>query len=288
MKPEKKGIIVISAVLVAAVVVAAVVFPIIRRSSVSGYMNEDLKNVDNINLISRCSEIDGKKNSVAGFKESVRLGADTVIVDLCFKNDGTPVMSDSYAEVDSSETVQSLFSAMNEDKFKDINVYLNIVQLSDLTQLNSLSVEYNVVSRVFLTGIDPDHYDLIGTDDTILPFLLNYTFSSEELDSAKDGSFSIPQVIKDYGATGLVISYSQLSEELVEALNDYGITLTVDGTEKTADMCNALLTGANNIIVKDIQKARETVDEWTLRMQERYKKSVDKSIKELSDKSDDN
>ena len=287
MKPEKKGLIAISAVLIAVIVAAVIIIPTVRRNSVSSYMREDLSNVDNISLISHCSEVDGTVNSVAGFKESVRLGANAVIVDLCFKKDGTPVMTDSYSEIDSAEKVEALFAAMNEEKFNSACVYLNIVQLSDIAKLNSLAVEYNVVNRVFLTGIDADRYELIGTDDTILPFLIDYTFTSEELDSVKNGSFSKPEALEKTGASGLVTDYSQLSDELVETLNDYDILFAVDGIEDTPDMCKALLCGANNVIVKDIKKSRETVDEWTLEMQNRYKESVDKSIKALSKKTED-
>ena len=287
MKPEKKGLIAISAVLIAVIVAAVIIIPTVRRNSVSSYMREDLSNVDNISLISHCSEVDGTVNSVAGFKESVRLGANAVIVDLCFKKDGTPVMTDSYSEIDSAEKVEALFAAMNEEKFNSACVYLNIVQLSDIAKLNSLAVEYNVVNRVFLTGIDADRYELIGTDDTILPFLIDYTFTSEELDSVKNGSFSKPEALEKTGASGLVTDYSQLCDELVETLNDYGILFAVDGIEDTPDMCKALLCGANNVIVKDIKKSRETVDEWTLEMQNRYKESVDKSIKALSKKTED-
>ena len=287
LKPEKKGLIAISAVLIAVIVAAVIIIPTVRRNSVSSYMREDLSNVDNISLISHCSEGDGTVNSVAGFKESVRLGANAVIVDLCLKKDGTPVMTDSYSEIDSAEKVEALFAAMNEEKFNSACVYLNIVQLSDIAKLNSLAVEYNVVNRVFLTGIDADRYELIGTDDTILPFLIDYTFTSEELDSVKNGSFSKPEALEKTGASGLVTDYSQLSDELVETLNDYGILFAVDGIEDTPDMCKALLCGANNVIVKDIKKSRETVDEWTLEMQNRYKESVDKSIKALSKKTED-
>ena len=125
-------------------------------------MKEDIKNVDNISLISRCSEIGGKKNSVAGVKESVRLGANAVIVDLCFRKDGTPVITDNYSNADSAETVEELFKAMSEDKFRKIGIYLNIVQLSDISKLNTLAVSYNMLDRLFLIGFDSERYDIIS------------------------------------------------------------------------------------------------------------------------------
>lgn len=282
MKAEKKGIVIASAVIAIAVVAAIILIPLLRHNSVSGYMKEDIKNVDNISLISRCSEISGRKNSVAGVKESVRLGANAVIVDLCFRKDGTPVITENYSNADSAETVEALFKAMNEDKFKKIRIYLNIVQLSDISRLNTLAVNYNMLDRLFLIGIDSDRYDLISSDDTIIPLLLDYTFGSDELSAAKNGNFKKPDILEKKGAAGLVLSNSQITPELVEVLNDYGIIFLADEVDGTAEMCKTILNGTENIIVTDIKEARETLDKWTEKIQERYKASVDKSIKELS------
>ena len=282
MKAEKKGIVIVSAVIAIAVVTTIILIPLLRHKSVSGYMKEDIKNVDNISLISRCSEIGGKKNSVAGVKESVRLGANAVIVDLCFRKDGTPVITDNYSNADSAETVEELFKAMSEDKFRKIGIYLNIVQLSDISKLNTLAVSYNMLDRLFLIGIDSDRYNLISSDDTIIPILLDYTFGSDELASVKSGKFKRPDILEEKGASGLVLDNSQITPELVETLNDYGIIFLADGVDGTAEMCKTILNGTGNIIVTDIKEARETLDKWTEKIQERYKKSVDKSIKELS------
>lgn len=288
MKAEKKGVTAVSAIIVILVVAALILVPLLKHNSVSGYMKDELQNVDNVSLISRCSEVEGNKNSVAGVKESVRLGANAVIVDLCFRKDGTPVITESYSNADSAETVDELFKAMSEEKFKKIGIYLNIVQLSDISKLNTLAVNYNMLDRLFLIGIDSDRYDLISTDDTIVPFLLDYTFESDELSAAKDGSFRKPDILEKKGAAGLVLNRTQITPELVETLNDYGIIFVTDGIENTAEMCKTLLDGANNVIVTDIKKAKETLDEWTEEMQKRYKASVDKSIKELSKKADNN
>ena len=269
MKAEKKGIVIISAVIAIAVVTTIILIPLLRHNSVLGYMKEDIKNVDNISLISRCSEIGGKKNSVAGVKESVRLGANAVIVDLCFRKDGTPVITDNYSNSDSAETVEELFKAMSEDKFRKIGIYLNIVQLSDISKLNTLAVSYNMLDRLFLIGIDSDRYDLISSDDTIIPILLDYTFGSDELASVKSGKFKRPDILEEKGASGLVLDNSQITPELVETLNDYGIIFLVDGIDGTAEMCKTILNGTGNIIVTDIKEARETLDKWTEKIQER-------------------
>lgn len=288
LKTEKKRIVVVSTIVLVAVIAAAIFIPYFRNKSVSGCMKEDLKNVDNVSLIAHCAEIDGKKDSVAGVKESVRLGANAVIVDLCFRKDGTPVMTDDYSSADSAETVEQLFKAMNDDKYNKTIIYLNIVQLGEMTELNTLAVEYGMLDRLFLTGIDSDRYDLIKSDDTIVPLLLDYTFNSDELSSMNDGSFKKPDILEEKGATGFVINASQISPELVEVLHDYGIYFMADGIDGVSEMCEILLDGTENVTVSDIAKAKETLDKWTEKMQERYKASVEKSIKELSNKAEEN
>ncbi len=286
MKAEKKGIIAVSIIAVTVVAAVLILIPLFNSNSVSGYMKEDIKNIDNVSLISRCSEVDGKKNSVAGVKESVRLGADAVTVDLCFRSDGTPVMTENYASADSAETIEELFKSLSEDKFDKITIYLNIVQLSDISKLNTLAVDYNMLDRLFLIGIDSDRYELISSDDTIIPFLLDYAFSSEELASINDGSFKKPAVLEEKGAVGLVLDASQISSELVEILNDYGIIFVVDNIDGNDEMCRLILDGSDNIVVNDIKKSKEILEKWIEQMQERFKSSIDKSIKELSEKAD--
>lgn len=288
MRAERKGIIAVATVILIAATTAAVLIPLFRHNSASGYMKEDLKNVDNVSLIAHCAEIEGRKNSTAGVKECVRLGANAVIVDLCFRKDGTPVITENYSDADSAETVEQLFDAMNEDKFKKIGIYLNIVQLGDISKLNALAVGYNMLDRLFLIGIDSDRYDLIKSDDTIIPFLLDYTFSSDELSSMKDGSFKKPDILEEKGAAGFVINASQISNELAEVLYDYGIYFTASGIDGVSKMCDLLLNGAENVMVDDIKKSREALDKWTEKMQERNKASVEKSIKELSNKAEEN
>lgn len=283
---NKKGIIIfISAFILVVAIISAIVIPTASKNFLGKYFRRDLKNVDAITLIARCSEIDGKKNSVAGFKESVRLGADAVIMDLCFRSDGTPVLCDSYPDADTAGTAEELFEAMTAEKYSDKTVYLNIIQLSDISRLNELAVKYDIVGRLFLIGIDSEHYGLITSDETIIPILLDYKFSSQELSDIKDGSFKVPDVIERYGAAGLVVESSQLSRELADTLGDYGIFYIADGVKTTSRLCEMLSIDVRNAVVPDIEKARTALNQWIDEMQKRYKASLESSIAAISQKS---
>ena len=285
MKNKKRLILIICLSVLALLAAVAISVPLIRNavedSRIRGYLSQDLGNVDNIVLISRCAEIDGKSNSVAGVKEAVRLGADGVIVDLCFRKDGTPVITDDYGESGSATTLEELFVQMNSDKYKDILIYLNIVQLSEMNKLNSIAVKHNMVGRTFITGIDEEHYGLINSDSTILPFLLDYELTDEDKSAIADGTFSAPECISEYGASGLVISAEDATPETVKTLNDFGIPFIISATDSEEKYCEVLLNGASSVCVSDIKRASQILDDWIVSMQERHSLSVEQSLADL-------
>ncbi len=273
MKNKKRGRFTACAVIAVVVIALSIASPFIKDGigmlRAKSYTDSDLKNVDNIELIAECVTVDGKKNSVAGVKDAVRLGADAVKVDLCFRPDGTPVMTDRYEDNETAEQVEELFNEINNEKYKNIRIYLNIVQLSTLTQLNRLAVKYEMVGRVYLIGIDESHYGLVTSDDTIVPFLLKHKITQEDRQAITDGKFSAPECIAKYGAGGLEIDAGDITEETVNALNDFGIPFIVSGIESVSDYCKVLLSGASAVVVEDIRTSTQVLDMWIEAMQDR-------------------
>lgn len=282
MKTKKKGLIILSVIIAAAAIIIALFSPPVRTGfgnlGVNGYTGKDLQNVDDIVLLVHCIEVEGSTNSVAGVKEAVRLGADGVCVDLCFRKDGTPVLADDYGKAETAPSAEELFKAMNDEKFSEIKIYLNIVQLSDMSELNRLAVEYNMVSRLMLIGIDSAHYGMITNDDTIIPFFLTADIDS----SVNIDEFSVPEELALYGASGVVVSRTDCSAKLLQAFADYGVPVIVTEIESGSQLCSVLLDNAKTVYVKDIKNSSEILNGWISHMQDRYESSVEQSLKELS------
>lgn len=283
MKSKKR--IIACAVILAVSVIAVIIFPFIRNAADNGvirkYTAQDLKNVDNVILLSDCVEVDGNTNSIAGVKEAVRLGAKAVTVDLCFRKDGTPVITDNYENSESATTVEELYTALNGEDYKDIRIYFNIVQLSGMTKLNSLTVRYNMVGRTYIIGIDESHYGIITSDSTIIPFLLKYQLTKEDKSAVADGTFSSPACIAQYGASGIEIDAKDATPEVIQTLNDFGIPFIVSGIDSVNSFCQTLLNGASTVYVADIKQSSDILDEWTVSMQERHSISVEQSLADL-------
>lgn len=288
MKTKKKSIAIAAVLIALTAVLLAVFMPYLRQlgsnAGTYGYMDKDLKNVDNVVLLAHCVEIEGQSNSVAGFKEAVRQGANAVSVDLCFKPDGTPVITDNYENVNSAPLLENLLMTMKEEKFAEINVFLNIVQFSGFSALNKLVSDYELAPRLAIIGIDSEHYELIKANDTIVPVYLDYKLSADELSAIEDGSFETPSVIAEYGADGLVIPYSDCKENVIDAFDDFGIPTVVDSVDSNSQLCSALYANAQTVYVKNAESSRKLLDKWIASMQERYQSSIEKSLEDLSKK----
>lgn len=288
MKTKKKTIIVVSVIIVLAAVLCTVFSSSLHNAifnlGVPGYLNKDLSNPNGVNLIAHSVKIEEQSNSVAGVKEAVRLGADAVVVDLCFKSDGTPVMADNYEKAKTAPLIEDLFKVLNEEKYIDTKVILNIVQLSDFSVLNKLAVKYNVVPRLTIIGIDKEHYGLITGDDTIIPFYLDYEFTSDDLSAVSDGTFATPEIIQQYKASGLVIDRTDCSEKTVNALDDMGIPFIVTNIKNGSQLCKVLSDNVKNVYVDNIEKSNKIFNDWVAKMQSRFEVSIEKSLKELSTK----
>ena len=286
MKTKKTGIAVLSAVIVVIAIIIAVCSPAVHTGfgnlGVNGLTGKDIQNSDSVVLLAHSAEIGGIANSAAGVKEAVRLGASGVCVDLCFRTDGTPVITDSYDNVDSAPTVEELFKEMSAERYKDIKLYFNIVQLSDLSELNRLAVEYNMISRLTLIGIDTAHYGMITTDDTIIPFYLTYDVTSADTSAIGSGTFTVPSAVGEYGASGIVIDRSDCSEKTMNAFADYGVPVIVTGINSGNQLCSALLDGAQTVYVTNIQNSAKIYSGWISHMQERFESSVAQSLEDLS------
>lgn len=285
MKNKKRRIIIAIVTVIAVAVATVIAVPLVKKaienSHIRKYTAQNLANVDNVILLAHCAEIDGMTNSVAGVKEAVRLGADAVTVDICFRKDGTPVITDSYENSESATTLEELYVAMNEDDYKNIYIYLNIIQLSAMNKLNSLTIKHNMVGRTFIIGIDEAHYGIITSDSTIIPFLLKYKLSDEDKNTISDGTFTAPECITKYGASGLEIDAKDATPEVLQTFNDFGIYFIVSGIDSVESFCEPLLNGASTVYINDIEKFSEILKDWTVIMQERHSVSVEQSLADL-------
>ncbi len=262
MKTKKRSVIAVSVVCAVAVALAVIIPAAnsFRNSKlIEQYTQNNLELYSPLNVITDCAEIDGIAHSVAGIKEAVRLGADTVTVDLCFKADGTPVITDDYTDINESTLkAEEIFKLMCSENYEALNVNFRLRQLSSLSEFNRLIGEYGISKRVIISGIDSKRYSLISGEDT--PVRVYFDF---EPDGATEKSVeTVARLMNDYMLGGVVIKARDISRELVEALSQKGIPYIVTDVEKEVEMYLTMSYGAYAIETDSPQLLRDAHDSW--------------------------
>ncbi|MBQ8783213.1 MAG: hypothetical protein IJZ57_05530 [Clostridia bacterium] len=260
---NKKSAVIAAAVVCLVAVVLVLIIPAITKSQqnklIEQYTESNLELYAELNVITDSVSVDGNAHSLAGIKEAVRLGADTVTVDLCFTPDGTPVIDDDYTDItDSTLKAEEIFKLMSEENYKDININFRLRQLTSLSEFNRLVAEYDVSKRVIITGIDSNRYSLISGTDT--PVKVYFDF--EPADTAESSVESVLRLMTDYSLGGIVIEAKDASKELIDALSQKGVPYIISNVDKEVEMYCVMSYGAYAIDTDSPQFLKEAHNSW--------------------------
>lgn len=262
MADKKKAIIsvlVIAAIIIALAVSVHLINSIRTGRMIEQYTQNNLELYSELNVISDCANVDGNPYSLAGIKEAVRLGVDTVTLDLCFKSDGTPVITDDYTNISGNTLkAEDVFILLNEDEYNHININFRLRQLSSLSFFNRLINEYDVSKRVILSGIDADRYSLISGTDTPAKVYFDYIPS----DTVEYSVSSVNSLISDYNLGGVIIEAEYATKELVDALSQKGISYIISSVDKELDMYCVMSYGAYAIETDSPSQLKEAYNSW--------------------------
>lgn len=278
-KKKKAAVIAAAVILIAAVTVS--VFIIKNRKTekeISQYLQNPPDLYGELCVIADSAEVDKNRYSVAGFKEAVRLGADTVTLDICFDSDGTPVVCRDFDDITDSalRLEQILELTAGDEEYSAVNLNLRLRQLNTLETLNSLLQKYHVESRVIISGIDRDRYSLISGDDTCA----NLFFDYEVKGSAEQATAEIAQLQKEYNISGVIIDAKNLDAALTQSLVQNGIPFIVSGADSDIEIYRVLSLGANLIQTNSPERLNEIYESWKKSALSQMDKSIADSLKQ--------
>ncbi len=272
---HKKRSVTIICVALAVVIAVCVATPLIinadRNKKIEQYTQQNLDLYSELNVISDCAVVDKKPYSLAGIKEAVRLGADTVTLDLCFNSDGTPVVSDDYSTIsEDSLLVRDVFDLITSEEYSDIRINFRLRQLITLSVFNQLVSEYDVSKRVIVSGINQNRYSLISGTDTAAKVYFDYIPSGD----LKSDIQSVATLVSDYSLAGVVISSADISKELTDALSQNGISYIISSVDKEIDLYKVMSYGAYNIETDSPDTLKEAHSSWRELTLQRIDKSI--------------
>lgn len=242
------------------VVSVAMVIGVADYAVTKTYDGLELTFVDNFTITAHSGAYGTEMNTVDSVKAAIDNGAQIVEVDIRQRPDGTVVMSHDLVVTNNDGNPFEDALALLKDS--SIMVNLDIKDTKALNNLHSLLVEYNVLDRAFLTGIETINVKAVKESDCAdMDYYLNYMPSRPKVffDEYRQ---KLIELLEETGAVGINCNYKYANSQLSTLLHKKGYKLsvwTVDTRRKAKKM---LAIKPDNITTKQPEMIENVIANW--------------------------
>lgn len=242
------------------VVSVAMVIGVADYAVTKTYDGLELTFVDNFTITAHSGAYGTEMNTVESVKAAIDNGAQIVEVDIRQRPDGTVVMSHDLVVTNNDGNPFEDALALLKDS--SIMVNLDIKDTKALNNLHSLLVEYNVLDRAFLTGIETINVKAVKESDCAdMDYYLNYIPSRSKVffDEYRQ---KLIELLEETGAVGINCNYKYANSQLSTLLHKKGYKLsvwTVDTRRKAKKM---LAINPDNITTKQPEMIEDVIANW--------------------------
>lgn len=215
--------------------------------------------VDGFTITAHSGAYDTQANSMEFVKKAIEEGVDAIELDIRQRPNGTVVMGHDIIPSNTNGTeLKSVFEVVRDSK---IMINLDIKEIRLLPALHDLIVEYSMIDRVFLTGIEEWNAKDVVEKCPNVEFYINYIPSRIKIFSADYQQKLIDMLVKT-GACGINCNHANASRTLSEVLHDNGYKLSVWTVDKDYHMKRALVNRPDNITTNYPDDLKKTIKNW--------------------------
>lgn len=224
------------------------------------YDEMELTFMDDFTITAHTGAYGTEMNTVDFVKAAIDNHAQIVELDVRQRPDGTVVMGhDLVVTNNDGSPIADAFALLKD---ADIRINLDIKETKVLNNLYSLLVEYNLVEKSFLTGIETMNVKAVKESDCAeMDYYLNYSPSRSRVffDEYRQ---KIIDLLEETGAVGINCNYKYASSQLSNLLHKKGYKLsvwTVDTERKAKKM---LVIKPDNITTKNPDMIKGVIENW--------------------------
>ena len=240
-------------VLILAIVFTTIFF-IARVNKMKEYKN-NIKLSEGFTITAHTGCMNTEENSLDSIKMGVENGADIVEFDLYFNNQGVAVLSHDEPKGD-EVTLKEAFEYVS--RFENIKVNVDAKTTDDLAQVYTFAQEYNIVDRVFFTGINEEDAKVAQRDCPQISYFLNVDVDKRR-NTDREYLLSLVEKVKNTGAIGINFNYKSASKELVEIFHENGLLVSIWTVDDKYNMCKILSFVPDNITTRHPDKLSEII-----------------------------
>lgn len=224
------------------------------------YDEMELTFMDDFTITAHTGAYGTEMNTVDSVKAAIDNHAQIVELDVRQRPDGTVVMGhDLVVTNNDGSPIADAFALLKD---ADIRINLDIKETKVLNDLYSLLVEYNLVEKSFLTGIETMNVKAVKESDCAeMDYYLNYSPSRSRVffDEYRQ---KIIDLLEETGAVGINCNYKYASSQLSNLLHKKGYKLsvwTVDTERKAKKM---LVIKPDNITTRNPDMIKSVIENW--------------------------
>lgn len=242
------------------VVSVAMVIGVADYAVTKTYDSMELKFMDDFTVTAHTGAYDTEMNTLESVQAAIDNNAQVIELDIRQRPDGTVVMSHDLVVTNNDGT--ELASAFALLKNTDIQINLDIKETKTLNNLHQLLVEYNLVDRSFLTGIETINVNALKESDCAdMDFYLNYIPSRARV-FFEEYREKIISLLEETGAVGINCNYKYANSQLSELLHKNGYKLSVWTVDSERSAKKMLAISPDNITTKDPEMLEQVIANW--------------------------
>ena len=241
------------------IISVAMVTGVATYAFTKSYDERKLTFVDGFTITAHSGAYGTEANSMEFVKNAIKNNAKVIELDIRQRPDGTVVMGHDIIPTNSSGTeLKSVFEVVKGNK---VMLNLDIKELRLLSALHDLIIEYSMIDRVFLTGIEEWNAKDVVEKCPNVEFYINYIPSRIKIFST-DYQQKLINMLAQTGACGINCNHANASRTLSDVLHNNGYKLSVWTVDKEYHMKRALINKPDNITTNYPDELQSLIKNW--------------------------
>ena len=197
-------------------------------------------------------------NSIESIKVGESYGANIVEFDLRFDEQQRPILSHD-EPVGGEVTLEEAFAVVS--KYPALMVNVDAKTYGALWQVQDQASKYNILDRIFFTGVDEEHAEIVKTSAPEVKYYLNVDVKKPS-EHTEEYLLSLVKKVKDAGAIGINFNKNSASKELVDIFHENGLLVSIFTVDTEYEMYKILSFAPDNITTRNPDKLKEILKEY--------------------------
>lgn len=224
------------------------------------YDGMELTFVDNFTITAHTGAYNTEMNTVESVKAAIDNHAQIVELDVRQRPDGTVVMGhDLVVTNNDGNPIADAFVLLKD---VDIKINLDIKETKVLDNLYTLLVQYELVEKSFLTGIETINVKAVKDSACAgMDYYLNYMPSRSRIffDEYRQ---KIVDLLEETGAVGINCNYKYAGSQLSNLLHKKGYKLSVWTVDTERRAKKMLVIKPDNITTRNPDMIKSVIENW--------------------------